>query len=162
MTKISSTSNDAPNLVTKLLSQPKVKRVLITAEHNRSRQFTMMKQINDFHNNTETLDLIELMDEISSGARKLFIQAKQAYNYKTGTSHLPTNTLSKGQINKRATYAKELAQHGLLKKVPCTGITNLDGIEYKHKANTYMISPYFIIPRYDDLSVKLHHLWSQL
>ena len=162
MTKNSTTSNNAPALVNQLLNTNKVKKVIVTAEYSNSTRFTKMKEINDFYCDTGSLDLIEIMGELSSGAKKLFIQIKRSYNYKTGTAHLPTTGMSKGQINKRAINFKELVQWDLVKKVPCTGIKNLDKIECKYPSNTYMISPEYLLPRYDDLVLKLHHLWSQL
>ena len=162
MTKKSATTNSAPALVNELLQTNKVKKVVITAEYSNSARFSKMKEINDFYCDTGTLDLVELMDELSSGARKLFIRVKRSYNYKTGTAHLPTTGMSKGQINKRAIYFKELAEYSLVKKVPCTKITNIDGIECKYPSNTYMISPEYFPPKYDDLILKLHHLWNQL
>ena len=162
MTKKSATTNSAPALVNQLLQTNKVKKVTITAEYSNSARFSKMKEINDFYCDTGTLDLVEVLDEISSGARKFFIQVKRSYNYKTGTAHLTTAGMSKGQVNKRAIYLKELTQHSLVKKVPCTGIKNLDEIECKYSSNTYMISPHYFPPRYDDLFLKLHHLWNQL
>ena len=162
MTNNSSTSNETQKLIAKLINSPGVREVNVKPVYSNSHPFTKVFQMNDLYSKSEQLDLIELMDELSSGARKLFIQAKNNYNYKTGTSYLPTTNLTRGQINKRGMYVKELKEYDLLKKVPCTGIKNLDGVEYKHKANTFMISPHYIIPRYEDISQKLFHLWSQL
>lgn len=107
-------------------------------------------------------DLLDLMGELSKGARDLFLDIKRNMNFRTHLAVLPTKELTRSQINKRSVFIKELekAGKGLACRVPTRGITNLDGVEQRYRRSTFMLSPEYIFPG-RHFEEQINWIWEQ-
>lgn len=126
------------------------------------RRFTRIPLITTKNSRHQTPDLLDLMGQLSKGARDLFLAIKCGMDYRNHLAWLPNSDLKPSQRNLRSRAIKELETiaAGLACRVPTSGITNLNGIEQRFRPSTYMISPHFLFPapKYEE---EIHEIWKQ-
>lgn len=69
------------------------------------RRYTSIATIRMANNQVTEPDLLDLLGELSKGARDLFLDIKRAMKYQTHTAELPNKGLNQSQINKRSKAA---------------------------------------------------------
>lgn len=108
---------------------------------------TRMMQINDLNHKTNKPDLLDLLGSMSEGALSLFVKFKNTYDWKTGTSYLLTdkNILTDLQF-KHLKCRRELHELGLVRRLMPGLYTCPSGTAYSITANTFMISPEYLLP----------------
>lgn len=126
------------------------------------RRFTSIAPIKTMNNGITEPDLLDLLGELSKGARDLYLDIKRGMNFKTHTARLSNKGLTQSQINRRSKAIKELeaSGRGLACRVPTRGIENLNQIELRHKPSTFMLSPEYIYPG-KRFAGEIHHIWRQ-
>jgi hypothetical protein len=106
-------------------------------------------------------DLVDLMGQLDKGSTALFVQIKQNTNPRTGVAYLDPKDMSRGQLNNRSKYFKELRALDMVRRVPVTGLQSCTGLDLAFRKHTFMIHPQLIYPisTFED---EIRHLWSQL
>ena len=125
--------------------------VEIRKVHKRKKVFSMTHRFNVADNSPlgvddNALDILDLIDQLSTGARKLFIEIKLGMSWRTNIAILPATELTKGQVNKRSQYSKELLTIGLARKVKCSELVNSEGRIVQLDKGAYMVNPTYMIP----------------
>lgn len=107
-------------------------------------------------------DILDLLGDISKGARDLFLEIKRHMNFATYIAVLPNQELTQSQINKRSQAIQELEStgYGLARRVPQSGLTNIAGHDFRFKPSTFILSPEYIYPspKFED---EIKNVWNQ-
>jgi hypothetical protein len=136
------------------------KGLKILPNYSSSGKFTRMKQINSLNHQTDTPDLLDLLGSMSKGARDLFLIIKNSYNWRTGTSLVDTEGLTRGQKVNRVKHLNELYGLTLLAKVPAGETHYPSGSSHTFKANTFIINPDYILPA-EAVANEVYFLWKR-
>jgi len=119
-------------------------------------------QLNTLNNQNDSPDILDVMGLLSKGARDLFLKIKNQMNYRTNVATLRSENLTKGQLNKRSAYYKELITFDLVCRLPATGIIDIDDeTQLMYSKHTYIVSPFFILPPHEYVP-RIKHIWSQV
>ena len=107
-------------------------------------------------------DLLDLLGNLSKGARDLFLNVKRKMDFVTYTATLSNKNLTQSQKNKRSQAIQELEStgYGLAQRVPQSGLTNVAGIELRFKPSTFILSPEYIFPN-PKHSEEIVNNWNQ-
>lgn len=126
------------------------------------KRFTSISPIRTAGSRDATPDLLDLLGELSKGARDLFLEIKRNMDYRTHIAVLPNKHLSRSQINKRSGAIRELeeAGTGMAYRVPTSGIENTNDIEQRFRPSTFMLSPNYIYPG-KKYKYEIMHIWHQ-
>lgn len=143
------------------LDADEVAGVDLVKRYRKKRLFTSMRLINSLTNQQDSPDLLDLLGSMSKGARDLFLLIKNQMDYRTHIAFLESSELSRGQQNKRSAAYRELAELGLVRKLPATGLKNSTGIEMHFPIGNYMVSPEYIYPN-DRFLDEIEYLWDQV
>jgi hypothetical protein len=140
--------------------QGSFKGLRILPNFTQSGKFTRMKQINSLNHRSGEPDLLDLMGSMSKGARDLFLQMKNAYNWRTGISQVDTEGLSRGQKVNRVKHLNELYGLGIASKVPAGETNYPSGASHTFKANTFIINPAYLLPA-EGVANEVLFLWKR-
>lgn len=112
------------------------------------RPHTRMPPIRNGMTPNRAPDLLDLLGDLSKGARDLFLEIKRNMSFITYTATLPNKGLTQSQKNKRTQAIQELERtsSSLARRVPQSGLTNIGGTELRHKPSTFMLSPRYLFP----------------
>jgi len=126
------------------------------------RPFTGMPPIRTGLTPNRKPDLLDLLGDLSKGARDLFLHIKTNMNFTTYLAVLPNHELTQSQINKRSQAIQELEcmGDGLALRVPTSGMKNCGGLELRFKPSTFILSPEYLYPnhKYRD---EIENIWRQ-
>jgi hypothetical protein len=107
-------------------------------------------------------DLLDLLGNLSKGARDLFLKIKKNMDFVTYIAILPNKDLTQSQMSKRSQAIQELERigSGLAQRVPQSGLTNVAGIDLRYKPSTFILSPEYIFSN-PAHSEEIVNVWNQ-
>lgn len=126
------------------------------------RTFSKIGRLNTLREATDQPDLLDLLASMSKGARDLLVHLKNHMNTSNNVARITSEGLSKGQINKRSCYARELSDLGIIRKLPSTGIKDLEDNELRFSAVSFILSPAFFVPSSKEQGERIDHIWHQV
>jgi hypothetical protein len=127
-----------------------------------SRPHTRMPPIRNGKTPNRKPDLLDLLGDLSKGARDLFLEIKRNMNFVTYLATLPNQGLSQSKLNNRTKAIQELERtgNGLAFRVPTSGLKNVAGLELRLKPSTFILSPEYLFPN-PDHEEEMTYIWNQ-
>ena len=100
--------------------------------------FSMIGRLRMSYTKSKEKDLLELLCDLSKGARDLFIELKQRNNYYTNLACYPNNFKTQSEKNSFSRSLSELKKKGLIKKAKTIDLREPIG------PHTYMHNPKYL------------------
>lgn len=107
------------------------------------------------------IDVVDLLEDVSHPAFKMYIRLRKLRNTKNNLATLPAAE-SRSETVTQSRSLKELIEGDFIRKVPVKALKSPEGFEITVPKRTYIINPIHLLPRDNTDFTTGHDYWDQL